>query len=137
MSMCPLTAYPLNPNLALSARGVFWGGIRACCSVFPLPFSASSLLLCLVSFPEGLLALKHCIRAPPTGQRNFTDRYTMKYGAEGFNGFNRLHLFAFCPHSLAPHCFNYHAGKLNYQLKYHLSILYVNWSSGWRNGRLK
>lgn len=75
--MCPLTAYTLNLNQAVSARGGSSGGGICALLQHLLPPSLPSLSPSLLSSPEGFLALKHCIRAPPTGQRNFTatDKY--------------------------------------------------------------
>lgn len=84
----PDRLYP-EPQPGSERSGVFCGRhpCPAAASFPSLPFFSlppSSLL----SSPEGFRALKHCIRAPPTGQRNFTA--TDRYKPETVYGHNSL-----------------------------------------------
>lgn len=89
MSNCPLPFKSVSYPWTSERRSVgwWWWGLLGEASVsaaaslpssppsLPPPLLLSSLPSfspSLLSLPEGFLALKHCIRAPPTGHRNFT-----------------------------------------------------------------
>lgn len=138
MCMCPLTAYPWTPNWrwvpggAGGGGGVLLGRYPLLLQYLPPPLLplVPPLCLCLL-FPVGFLALKHCIRAPPTGQRNFTDRYTRKYGAlrapmAATDSILLLFVKITCQFTAS---IIMRETELPAKIP-GLSVLYVNWSSG-------